>query len=161
MPNQYRMSYFGRGYETLAVAACEGAAGCHVRQQCRFGSPHIRSVAYLSGQEFEILVAGNHLEDLLHGDFAEGEERGRSNSRMSVRAAGEWRLSSLPERCIPKTKHKISRKVWTKPKKLFFFQNVLDFQNTTWNYEKQKNRRFWYVRTNVKINNILRCIFNN
>ena len=37
------------------------------------------SVAYLSGQEFEILVAGNHLEDLLHGDFAEGEERGRSN----------------------------------------------------------------------------------
>ena len=31
------------------------------------------------GQNFEILVAGNHLKDLLYGDFAAGNERRRSN----------------------------------------------------------------------------------
>ena len=44
-----------------------------------FCRPYIFGVAYLFGQNFEILVAGNHLKDLLYGDFAAGNKRRRSN----------------------------------------------------------------------------------
>ena len=72
------------------MATGEGAAGSHVRQERGFCRPHIRGVAYLFGQEPEVLVAGDHLENLFHGDFAEGEKGGGGdNSSFFIPDGGD------------------------------------------------------------------------
>lgn len=81
----------GRGLEALAVAAGECAAGSHVGQECGFCRSHIRSVTYLLCQDSEILVAGNHLENLFHRDFAERKKCGGSDySSLFVSDGRNW-----------------------------------------------------------------------